>query len=508
MTDEQRPSENPDQPDGAPVSGEQHQQASDAAQHDATAYEQPVYDQAQEPSGAGATHQDTAAYQQPVYDQAEYERQLAEYYQKYGYPQGEQQPAPAQDDLTQQQAGYDQGGYQQPTQEQAAYDQTAYQNTGYVYPDTQAYAAAPEEPTKKGKNRALWAGLAAGVVAGLVFGIIGAVIGVSLSGGKIVGSSASQFNPANPEALSPRADNSVAAIAKRVLPTAVTIVVQSGQTGGTGSGFIYNTDGYVITNNHVVTVAANGGTVLVRTEGAREYEARIVGRSVSYDIAVLKIDAPDLQPATMGNSASVVIGDGAIAIGSPLGLDGTVTSGIISALNRPVTAGGQGESSFISALQTDAAINPGNSGGPLVNTEGQVIGVNSAIATLGASESEQSGSIGLGFAIPINTAKRIADEIIETGHSTLPIIGVNVNMQYSGNGAQISRVEANSPAAAAGLKSGEIITAVNGQPVTSPTSLLSSLRSFNPGDTVTLTVTNANGGGQRDVKVTLGSRQE
>lgn len=419
-----------------------------------------------------------------------------------------------------QQAAY--AGYQQPQDSAYGYGQGAYQQTGYDYSGTgyayqgnDAYAATaaqqPADPAKKQSNRALLVGLIAGLVAGLVFGIIGAAIGVAVSDGKIIGSSSSQFNPANPDTLSPRADNSVAAIARKVLPTAVTIVVRSGQEGGTGSGFVYNSSGYIITNNHVISAAAAGGgsaKVTVRFQGNKQLPAEIVGRSISYDIAVLKVDASGLDAATIGNSDAVVIGDASIAIGSPLGLDGTVTSGIISALDRPVTAGGQGESSYISALQTDAPINPGNSGGPLVNAEGQVIGVNSAIATLGSSDGGQSGSIGLGFAIPINTAKRIADEIISTGHSVVPIIGVNVNMQYDGEGAQVGRVEPNSPAAKAGIKSGDVITAVDGQPVTGPADLLAVLRSFNPGDKVTLTITNPNGGGSQDVTVTLGSRQE
>jgi len=222
-------------------------------------------------------------------------------------------------------------------------------------------------------------------------------------------------------------------------------------------------------------------------------------------LAVLKIDQGGLTAARLGDSASVAVGDSAIAIGSPLGLDGTVTSGIISAVNRPVTAGGQGEASYISALQTDAPINPGNSGGPLVNAESQVVGVNSAIATLGTGDNGQAGSIGLGFAIPINTAKRIADEIIQTGKSTYPIIGVTVDMRYQGPGAKVSAVSGGGPAAAAGIKVGDIITAVNGVQVTSSVDLLSAIRAYAPGETVTLTVQKQSGGDSQ-VKVKLGSQ--
>lgn len=479
--------------DAQQASGDQQDTVIIGQQHDATA----VYQ-------AGSAGQSDPGYQQTT-DGTDAAPDPA---QQAGYA-GYQQPQDAQ-------YGYAYGAYQQSgydySGQQTGYD---YSGTGYAYQGNDAYATTatqqPADPTKKQSNRALFVGLIAGLVAGLVFGIIGAAIGVAVSDGKIIGSSSSQFNPANPDTLSPRADNSVAAIARKVLPTAVTIVVRSGQEGGTGSGFVYNSSGYIITNNHVISAAASGGgsaKVTVRFQGNKQMPAEIVGRSISYDIAVLKVDANGLDAATIGNSDAVVIGDASIAIGSPLGLDGTVTSGIISALDRPVTAGGQGESSYISALQTDAPINPGNSGGPLVNAEGQVIGVNSAIATLGSSDGGQSGSIGLGFAIPINTAKRIADEIISTGRSVVPIIGVNVNMQYEGDGAQVGRVEPNSPAAKAGIKAGDVITAVDGQPVTGPADLLAVLRSFNPGDKVTLTITNPNGGGSQDVTVTLGSRQE
>jgi putative serine protease PepD len=198
-----------------------------------------------------------------------------------------------------------------------------------------------------------------------------------------------------------------------------------------------------------------------------------------------------------------VVGDSVIAIGSPLGLDGTVTTGIISSLNRPVTAGGQGESSFINAIQTDAAINPGNSGGPLVDAQGKVIGVNSAIASLGQSQGQQSGSIGLGFAIPVNQAKRVAEEIISTGRSTHPVIGVKVDLQYSGAGAQISEVTEGGAAAAAGLRSGDVVLAVGDRQIDDSTELIVAIRSYAPGDVVTLKV--KDGSGTRDVQVTLGS---
>jgi putative serine protease PepD len=285
----------------------------------------------------------------------------------------------------------------------------------------------------------------------------------------------------------------------------VQIEERNAQGGGTGSGFVVRPDGYIVTNNHVVSGAADGaGTLSVTFQDGTQKSATIVGRDLSYDLAVIKVDATGLKTATLGNSTGVVVGDSSIAIGSPLGLEGTVTSGIVSALNRPVTAGGSGESSYISAIQTDAAINPGNSGGPLVDAQGKVIGVNSAIASLGQGQAGgQSGSIGLGFAIPINQAKRVADEIIATGSATHPIIGVSVDMTYAGSGAQITEVTPNGPAAAAGLKPGDVITKVDGQAVANATEMIVAVRSRAPGETVSLTV--GSGGNAREVRLTLGS---
>ena len=285
----------------------------------------------------------------------------------------------------------------------------------------------------------------------------------------------------------------------------VQIEERDSQGGGTGSGFVIRQDGYILTNNHVISGAANGaGTLTVTFQDGTTKPATVVGRDLSYDLAVVKVDASGLKTATLGNSAGVVVGDTTIAIGSPLGLEGTVTSGIVSALSRPVTAGGSGESSYISAIQTDAAINPGNSGGPLVDAQGKVIGVNSAIASLGQGQTGgQTGSIGLGFAIPVNQAKRVAEEIISTGHATHPIIGVSVDMNFAGAGAQVSQVTPTGPAATAGLKSGDVITKVDGKAVGNATEMIVAVRAHAPGDTVTLTV--VSGSTTKDVPLTLGS---
>jgi putative serine protease PepD len=357
--------------------------------------------------------------------------------------------------------------------------------------------AAPAKKSGAGKVVAI--AVASGLLAGAVGGV-GAYAIAERADGSPAYTSAGSVLPQTDAELSSRPEGSIAAVAAAVLPTVVQIEEQGQGGGGTGSGFVIREDGYILTNNHVVEGAANGGSLTVRFQDGTSVPATIVGRDSSYDLAVIKVDKTGLPTATLGNSDGIVVGDATIAVGSPLGLEGTVTSGIVSALNRPVTAGGSGESSFINAIQTDAAINPGNSGGPLLDAEGKVIGVNSAIASLGASEGAQSGSIGLGFSIPINQAKRVADEIIQTGKSSHPIIGVSVNTQYTGEGAQIGEVTADGPAAAAGLKSGDIIVKVGDRQVSDSTELIVAIRTYAPGDTITLTLQDG-----KTVEVTLGS---
>jgi putative serine protease PepD len=255
-----------------------------------------------------------------------------------------------------------------------------------------------------------------------------------------------------------------------------------------------------------VAEAAAGAELSVVFEDGDEAKARVVGRSPSYDLAVIKVDAGSrkLDPVVLGNSDALDVGDPVIAIGAPLGLIGTVTTGIISAKNRPVTTGESGENSYMSALQTDAAINPGNSGGPLVDMRGRVVGVNSAIASLGTSMGGQSGSIGLGFSIPVNQVKRVTNEIIRTGKATYPIIGAEIDPNYSGTGARIISVQAGSPAAQAGLRDGDVITAVDGTKVTTGVELIVKIRSNIPGGTIKLTT--GAGGGQHVYSVKLGSK--
>lgn len=286
-----------------------------------------------------------------------------------------------------------------------------------------------------------------------------------------------------------RAPDSIAGLAARVIPAVVSIAVKGSGSSGTGSGFFLDSNGFILTNNHVVEAAAQSGSITVELSDGRKYRAKLIGRDSSYDLAVLKIDVVGAPTLQLGDSEKVQVGDAVIAIGSPLGLSGTVTAGIISSKNRAVTTGnGSGESSFINALQTDAAINPGNSGGPLVDATGAVVGINSAIATLGYTT--QAGSIGLGFAIPINQAKKTADQLIKTGSATYPIMGISVDTRFAGPGAQITSdgvgITPGGPAEKAGLKAGDVIIEFGGTEIENSDQLIVVIRSKNVGDKVKL----------------------
>jgi putative serine protease PepD len=303
---------------------------------------------------------------------------------------------------------------------------------------------------------------------------------------------------------------SVAAVAQELLPSTVQISAEyEGTAGGaTGSGFVIDTAGHVITNNHVVEQAAeDDGPIQVVDQDGNRYDATVVGRSPVYDLAVLYCEeAKTMKPASLGESAALHVGDPVVAIGSPLGLSSTVTAGIVSALQRPVTTGdATSDSSYINAVQTDAAINPGNSGGPLVNMLGQVIGVNSAIATTGGTTGgDQAGNIGVGFAIPIEQVKVTADQILRTGEARYPVIGAKVQTgQRDGSGAEIDEVIDDTPADAAGLEKGDVVVALEGQKVTDGIALIVSIRSHQPGETLTFTV--LRDGDEKDFDVTLDS---
>ena len=320
----------------------------------------------------------------------------------------------------------------------------------------------------------------------ILAGSLGGFLGVNAAGGSLF----HNVNLVSSTSTIERAPDSVAGIAQRVLPSVVSISTRTTTGAGTGSGFIIDSTGYILTNNHVISEAAQtGGSIQVSLSDGSFYSAKVVGRDASYDLAVLKITATGLKALQFGNSDAVAVGDLVIAIGSPLGLTGTVTTGIISAKNRAVTAGeSNNESSFINALQTDAAINPGNSGGPLVDATGSVIGVNSAIASLGTTS--QVGSIGLGFAIPINQARKTADQLIKNGVATYPVVGISLDMNFSETGAQISKsgrgILPGGPADKAGLRGGDVIVEFDGKEIYSPEELIVSIRAKNVGDRVTL----------------------
>ncbi len=387
------------------------------------------------------------------------------------------------------------------------------------YPDFVAYGAARPAgapahsgaPTRRGLGVfgvvaiATVVSLVVGTFAGVAGYVVGRAIDSSPSAtiaSPVVSFDGPQGDPIPPDEI----PGSIAEMVEAVLPAVVSIAIENGRDQGSGSGFVIRPDGYILTNNHVAAPAADGGSLTVVFENGESAPAEIVGRNSSYDLAVLKVDAENLPVAKLGDSGQVTVGDVAVAIGAPLGLEGTVTSGIISSLDRAVTAGGSGEMAYINAIQTDAAINPGNSGGPLLNSIGQVVGINSAIATLAPSFSGEVGSIGLGFAIPINSARRIAEEIIDTGDSSTPIIGVTLDTTYTDGGSRISEVTPGGPADAAGLRSGDVITSLQGRDTSDSTELVVAIRSFAPGETVQLTF--SRGGQARTVNLVLGASED
>jgi putative serine protease PepD len=362
----------------------------------------------------------------------------------------------------------------------------------------QSTAYTPPPVDRGGRIVAIAAAVA--LVVGLIAGVAAAMSVVALDDDP----GAEPIDPSIGNGGGPRVrSGSVADVAATLLPSVVQLKVEGDDEQATGSGFVIDASGHILTNNHVVSAAADGGTIQVVTDKGDTAAARLVGRSPAYDLAVVQVDGLSARPVRFGRSSQVVVGQDVVAIGSPLGLAGTVTSGIISAKNRPVTAGGEGEISYINALQTDAAINPGNSGGPLVDMSGQVVGVNSAIATVRGQSSEQGGNIGLGFAIPIDQARRTAQQLISTGKASYPVIGANVDMQFEG-GARVSQINPGSPAQRAGLREGDVVTEIDGQTVTSAEALIVAIRTHRPGERVQLTY--ERDGRSRQATVTLGQQ--
>ena len=300
----------------------------------------------------------------------------------------------------------------------------------------------------------------------------------------------------------PRADT--VEVAKRVLPG--TVMIQTGSS--TGSGFVLDTAGRIMTNNHVVASAADGGRIRVVFSDGRRQNATLVGRSPSYDLAVIKVRASDrLKPLPFGDSENIEVGQPVIAVGAPLGLPGTVTQGIVSAQDRPVVVGGGSDAdaptAYINAIQTDAPINPGNSGGPLVDAAGRVIGVNSAILTLGSRQSGQTGNIGLGFAIPVDQARQIGQQLVDKGKASYPVIGATV--RDTSDGVELASLNPGGPADDAGLREGDVITAIDDQRVRTMEELIVAIRTRRPGQTVVLDYTR--GSADRSASVRLGSKE-
>jgi putative serine protease PepD len=341
------------------------------------------------------------------------------------------------------------------------------------------------------------------LVAGGLGGTVGGAIGYFTASTASPSAAAPTVTlPAAP-GISLPASGSIADIAAAVQPAVVQLQVEGMSPGatGSGSGFVISDDGYIVTNHHVAGVAGKEGTINVVFSDGSTANGTMVGSSPGYDLAVVKVDRADLPTVPLGASKALNVGDLVIALGSPLGLQGTVTSGIVSALDRPVSVGGGDQASFINAIQTDAAINPGNSGGPLVDGNGTVVGVNSAIATTGGFAGNM-GSIGLGFAIPIDVAKRIVEEIITTGSSRTPIIGVQLDMTFEGPGGKIAEVNPDGAADQAGIRVGDIITKVDGAPVADGTALIVKIRANAPGDAIALTV--VRNGREQQVELVLG----
>lgn len=379
-----------------------------------------------------------------------------------------------------------------------------------------AWGASYEPPPKPPRRGGLVAGV---LVAALVAGGIGGGVGYWAARGNDSGPGSTTVSASDSPAELKREPGSVAGIASKALPSVVTIDAQGGDgEGGTGTGFVYDKQGHILTNNHVVASAADGGKLSATFSNGKKYNAEVVGRAEGYDVAVLKLkNADNLTPLPLGNSDKVAVGDSTIAIGAPFGLSNTVTTGIVSAKDRPVASsdGASSNSSYMSALQTDASINPGNSGGPLLDARGAVIGINSAIQSAGSGMggSGQAGSIGLGFAIPVNQAKNVAEQLIKTGQPVYPVIGASVSLESNKMGATISEegaggsaaVTPNGPAAKAGLKPGDVITKLDNTVIDSGPTLIGEIWTHKPGDKVKLTF--ERGGKEQTVDLELGQRK-
>jgi putative serine protease PepD len=373
----------------------------------------------------------------------------------------------------------------------------------YGQPGTSVYNT-PAAPQPKRSGGKLLAGVA--LVALLVGGIAGGAVGY-LTGGTSgpAGNALDAPKPAQQTGNAPA--GSVEAVAQKLSPSVVELQVSGQQGAGEGSGFVISTDGYILTNNHVVEVAANGGQIQAVFQDGKKAAAKVVGRDPTTDIAVVKVSGVSgLTPVELGRSDDLRVGQSVVAIGSPFELAGTVTSGIVSSLHRPVRAGGSSgdQTTVMDAVQTDAAINPGNSGGPLANMAGQVIGINSAIyspqSARGQGGGSEGGNVGIGFAIPIDQARRTADTIIKTGQAVQTYIGAQVKDSPQG-GAELGAIQPGSPAEKAGLKAGDVVVKIDDRTIDSADTLVAAVRTRAPDEKATFTLADG-----RTVEVTLGGQ--
>ncbi len=369
--------------------------------------------------------------------------------------------------------------------------------------DTSIYSTqAPPKPARSGGK--LLAGVA--VVALLVGGIAGGTVGYLTSGSEN-GPGTNALDAPKPAQQTGNAPaGSIESVAQKLSPSVVELQVSGQSQAGEGSGFVISTDGYILTNNHVVEVAANGGQIQAVFQDGKKAPAKVIGRDPTTDIAVVKVDNVNgLIPVDIGRSDDLRVGQQVVAIGSPFELAGTVTSGIVSSLHRPVRAGGSSgdQTTVMDAVQTDAAINPGNSGGPLANMSGQVIGINSAIYSPQSSSQgggSEGGNVGIGFAIPIDQARRTADTIIKTGQAVQTYIGATVKPAANG-GAEIGTVNPGTPAEKAGLKSGDVVTKIDDRTIDSPDTLIAAIRTRAPDEKAKFTLADG-----RVIEVTLGGQ--
>ena len=455
---------------------------------------------------------------------------------RYSQPQQSAQRSPNQ----QAAQGYTPtASYQQPYDWRYQTAQQPYQNQygQYPQPPQPGRLPKPKKPRKRSRAIALTTGAVA--IAAVSAGVGGFVATVAQPGSPSVTTITSESPNGRNIPTSNAPVGSVEQVAAKVVPSVVKLETKMGRASEEGSGIVLSADGLILTNNHVVAAAKDGApprpgapktpnlpgplpggpaapaggpmTTLVTFADGRTAPFTVVGTDPASDIAVVRAQGVSgLTPITLGSSANLRVGQDVVAIGSPLGLEGTVTTGIVSALNRPVSAGGDAtnQNTVLDAIQTDAAINPGNSGGALVNMKGELVGVNSAIATLGGDSPEsQSGSIGLGFAIPVDQAKRIADELISNGSASHASLGVQVSNDVTAHGAKIVEVVKGGAAANAGLPSGVVVTKVGDRVIASANALVAAVRSKAPGEKLTLTYLDSAGAPQT-VEVTLGKADQ